>query len=283
MYAFVATIVKLKFGSPIALALDMNELERSMEPKRIESNTAAVKDLTMKNKDMTLDVTLTKYVVKKKKQKFDTARCARVIDGVEDATLGDPSRPALRVSRSNSLHTLALRILCKFLGIEEASVLLACHAHSIRAVHAVALTLLGILRDHEAGDKSRLTPLLKAHKGPMTLFYDTTEGSKWIGLVGVKHLPSQRLAAHPGIPESHGNQFEYDMLCLNDKYQDHLKNIMFISDEEAAAMGAGAGPVRDDDDDEGDDCDGAGENSADANVQDDGIGAPLGNMDGDFD
>ena len=274
-----------RFGSPNPLPLDMDDLERVMEPKEIEFNTTAVKDLAKDNTEMTLEVKLTRYVTKKGR-KFDTTSCSHLISSLEAASEQVARDQSVEEKRRSRLHTLSLRMLCDFLSIEEPAVLLACHENSIRAVHAVALTLLGTLRDHEGGGKPHLTPLLKAHKGPMTLFYNTNEGPKWIGLMGVKRLPGKRPTQDLASPlGTQSNQFDYDMSSLNDKYQEHVKNITFISREDAAKRGYEGNLVPGDDDDEGDDGAGVGVGTyrAHTTVHDDGMEAQLGDMEGDFD
>ena len=271
-------------GFPIPIPYDVEDVLTLVDQSRVIANSHALKALKKKYRHMVCDVTLTKYVAEKKK-KFDDVRCARIMDRLEDTLQpGCTEEPPESVTfqHTTAIHSLGVRMLCDLLDVEDPIVLLASHVHSLRAIHAVSLTILGVLREHEVGDSSKLTPLLRAHKGPVTLYYNTNEAPTWVGVVGVMRLPSKRPEPLPNYPVTQVNQFQYDMSCLNADYKEHLKNMMFISPAERdknapRASATGHGVV-------GERRRGAAEGGTGAApvVQDDGIGAPLGNMSGDY-
>lgn len=214
---------------PMPLPQDLDSLEAIMASADIKANDDAMQSMTHKFPHMVCEVKTRKFILSKKP--FDNARCTKVIEYMEDDTKPDPESGQVRFPYQLQRHSL--RLLCKFLQISDPSVFLSSHKHSMKAVHAVSLTLHAMLlieNGHVVTEKER------AQRGPVTLLYKTRVAPTSIGLVPVKLMPSgeedsSECASEPGITLPQ-NLFQRNMNALGADYSEKLKNFMFISRED---------------------------------------------------
>ena len=270
----------------IAIPQKEDGLEAMMSAEDLRFNKEAVEELVQNYPHMRCNISAIKFIIKKDGNTFDKLLCSRTISKLEDKNVDDPA--SVEVEYSYNLHPFALRFLCKYLEIPNAAALLATSECSLKAVHALALTFLGILRAENTGEK--LCPVAEAHKGPMEILYTTqkTCSPHIIGLMGVKKPPLSLRPPAGGegddssdndVNESQEkNQYDRDMSGLNDVYKEAVKELMFISHDDCEKVIPGSHKFKSRAEDS-DGSDGASEDGApDQEEDDDSINDDVGDL-----